>query len=362
MRSPFAAVFLLCAATTPVFGDQGLKFSLDGNPETILPLGYSSRIVLGVKRNGYMIQVKPDDIKDPTVLPRFAPFSQSEMRGELLREFGKKFEITGTGNYLVVHPRGARDLWANRFEELYRSMTHFFKTRGYPMSKPQFPLVGVVFPSEAQYLEYGARVLKAKVSNTYGVYVPTTNRIYLYDATQGTGEKSRHWQENLATVMHEVAHQTAFNTGIHVRGAATPVWIAEGLGCLFEAKGIYNAAHYRSREDRINLGRMVAFKKNVAEDTNENFVTKLASTDRWFKYDPGEAYAAAWALTFYLSERQPREYVRYLKAVAQRGAFEEYNENERIQEFAKYFGRDHKMLATRVTRFINDIPIPDHGQ
>ena len=289
----------------------------------------------------------------------FKPFSQAEMRGELLREFGKNFEVTGTGNYLVVHPRGASDLWANRFEELYRSMTHFFRTRGYPMSKPRFPLVGVVFHSQAQYQQYNRRVLKSDASKTYGVYMLTTNRIYLYDATQGTGMKSRRWRDNLATVMHEAAHQTAFNTNIHIRGAVTPNWVVEGLACLFEAKGIYDSVHFRNRQDRINYTRLLDFKKRFQRAGDvDNFVTSLAATDRLFRSDINRAYAAAWALTFYLSERQPRDYMRYLQAVSKREPMAGYSESDRIREFARFFGKDHRMLATRVKRFIDGIPIP----
>ena len=78
--------------------------------------------MLMLSRGGYLWNLPKkgaDNFKK--VSDRFAPFSQAEMRGLLLSEFGKSFEITGTGNYLVVHPRGQRNRWASRFEELYRT-------------------------------------------------------------------------------------------------------------------------------------------------------------------------------------------------------------------------------------------------
>lgn len=355
------AFFLLFA--TPCVSEQGLQFKENGKSQTILPLGYSSRVVLGLQRNGTMVEINPHDMDSPKVLPRFSPFSQSEVRGELLKEFGRKYEVTGTGNYLVVHPRGSRDLWANRFEELYRSMTHFFKTRGYPISKPMFPLVGIVFHSESQYQAYCSRVLKVSASNTYGVYMANTNRIYLYDATRGAGKKSAEWEENLATVMHEAAHQTAFNCGVHTRRGRTPVWAIEGLGCLFEARGIYNSFHFRNRTDRINYGRLRDFKQSVQRSGDlESFLMSMVASDKIFQRDPSRAYAAAWALTFYLSEKQPRDYIRYLKKTSKRGPFDRYSAEDRMRDFKQSFGKDSRMLATRVSRFVDELKLPNRGR
>lgn len=358
MRSVFIVFVVMCFLCTPCFGEKGLRFKLKGKEQTILPIGHSNRMVLGVKQNGYIVELQPNDIKDPVVIPRFAPFTQSQARGELLREFGKSYEVTGTGSYLVVHPRGSRDLWANRFEQLYRSMTHFFKTRGFPLKKPQFPLVGIVFHSKSQYVDYCRRVLKTSAADAVGLYMHDTNRIYLFDATQGKGTQSKEWEYNLATIMHEVAHQTAFNSGIHVRRSGTPSWVTEGLGCLFEAKGIYDSSRFRKREHRINLGRIYTFNKNSIDDVEHQIMSMIAS-DKLFKRDPLKAYATAWALTFYLSERQPREYVRYLKMVAKHQPFDGYTSKQRISEFSHVYGNDYRQLASILTRYMQDMPVPD---
>jgi len=302
-----------------------------------------------------MHMLSPSSLKQPKMIQRFQPFSQAEMRGELMREFGNAYEVTGTGNYLIVHPIGKRDLWAQRFEELYRSMTHFFRTRGFPMQQPKFPFVGIVFYSKKQYMQYTRARFDGNASGSYGYYMPQTNRIYLYDATRGAGAKSSEWPENLGTVMHEAAHQTAFNTGIHIRSAATPRWLVEGLGCLFEAPGIYNSFHFRNQQDRINYGRLEDFQgyvKSIAPDV----IASIVASDKPFQFDGGRSYAAAWALTFYLSEREPRNYIRYLRTVAKHKSLEPYDAAERVREFATIFGKDYRMVAARVTRFIDQLP------
>ena len=352
-RSVVSLLFFVVGA--PVIGQEALRFELDGKSQTIKPLGYTTRMVLGVKRDGYLLETPATSIKSPAVLPRFRPFSQSEMRGALMAEFGKSFDVTGTGSFLIVHPRGTKDLWAFRFEELYRSMVQFFRARGLPMSRPKFPLVGVVFHSQQQYMNYCQRVLKQNASSSYGMYTPLSNRIYLFDATRGTGKKSQHWEENLSTVLHEAAHQTAFNTGIHIRGATTPAWLAEGLGCLFEAPGIHSSSKYRQPDDKLNPGRLYDYRRLAARGTADH-LKGIVSSDREFRSDQSRGYAVAWALTHYLSEKQPREYIRYIKSVARREVYEDYSPSQRIKDFTRNFGRDFDMLAARLNRFVDSMP------
>ena len=354
-RQIILATLLLLCCSNYLAAEQGLNVLLDGQRLTILPLGFDTRNVVALTQNGSLLNLKQRDLKEPKVVPQFLALSQQEMRAELLHEFGRHFEVTGTGNYLVVHPQGARDLWANRFEELYRSMVHFFRVRGFPMSQPKYPLVGIVFYSQKQYVEYCQRALKSNVGGTCGVYMPNTNRIYLYDDTRGTGTRSPRWQENLATIMHEAAHQTAFNCGIHQRAGETPAWIVEGLGCLFEGKGIYNAFKFRRTEDRINYGRLYAFKTRVRKDA-QSVMAAVVSSDSLFRREPGRAYAVAWALTFYLSEREPKKYMQYLNKVAEHKPLAPYPASQRVAEFNNIFGRDHEMLAARLTRYIDELP------
>ena len=136
------ALCTLMAITATAKAEQGLSVILDGKRKTIAPLGYDTRNVVALQRNGFLLNLRLQELGKPKVVSGFQPFSQQEMRAELLHEFGRSFEVTGTGNYLVVHPKGARDLWANRFEQLYRSMVHFFRSRGFAMNKPKYPCGG----------------------------------------------------------------------------------------------------------------------------------------------------------------------------------------------------------------------------
>ena len=95
---------------------------------------------------------------------KFDLFSQPELRSQLQREFGDAFDVSGTGQYLVVHPAGQRDLCASRFEQLYRSMLHYYKVRGIKVRRAPLPFVAIVLRTEAEYLRYMSQRVKVDVS------------------------------------------------------------------------------------------------------------------------------------------------------------------------------------------------------
>src|SRR4051812_8196663 len=71
------------------------------------PLAWSSSKMFLLKRDGAMIEFNPTDAKDyHKIAENFAPYSQAVLRGMLEREFGPSFEVSGTGHFLVVHPKG----------------------------------------------------------------------------------------------------------------------------------------------------------------------------------------------------------------------------------------------------------------
>nr|NIL98324.1 DUF1570 domain-containing protein [Planctomycetales bacterium]NIM08481.1 DUF1570 domain-containing protein [Planctomycetales bacterium]NIN07202.1 DUF1570 domain-containing protein [Planctomycetales bacterium]NIN76295.1 DUF1570 domain-containing protein [Planctomycetales bacterium]NIO35367.1 DUF1570 domain-containing protein [Planctomycetales bacterium] len=222
------------------------------------------------------------------------------MRKRLADELGGGFAVTGTGHYLVAHPRGQRDLWAARFEQLYGNFMHYFLVRGFRLKKPQFPLVAIVWASQKEFQRHATLSGLALPDNISGYYYPISNRVHLYDSSEGEHD-ALGWQQNADTIIHEVTHQTAFNTGIHQRFCDTPQWLIEGLGTLFEAPGIHSSQRYRHQRDRINRGRLADFYSQ-ADQRNEGFLADLISSDQLFQHDAQQAYAQAWALTYWLVE------------------------------------------------------------
>jgi hypothetical protein len=270
------------------------------------------------------------------------------LRSRLSQEFGRGFEVSSTGHYLVVHPLGQSDQWSKRFEELYRSFVHYFSVRGLKLKAPEFPLVAIALNSRDEFLRYAARDGANVGQNVLGYYSPQSNRIALYDVAAGNKAA---WHYNAETIIHEAAHQTAFNTGVHNRFSPPPRWVAEGLGMLFEAPGVWNARYSSRSQDRINPSRLAQFRQRLGR-RKVDALANLIGSDRAFQSDPEAAYAEAWAFTYFLVETRPRDYSKYLAVTAAKPDFQLTTSAERMADFTAVFGKDLKMLDALYRRFI----------
>jgi hypothetical protein len=182
-----------------------------------------------------------------------------------------------------------------------------------------------------------------------GYYSPATNRIAMYDIT--AGRKSTDWTTNAETIIHEALHQAAFNGGLHNRFGQTPRWVAEGLGTLFEARGVWNSRQFTAASDRVNHIQLESFRRYLPR-RKSSALPELISSDRVFHGDVQGAYAEAWALTFFLSETEPKKYFQYLQKTAQAKSFEAYPAPQRVRDFTEIFGSNWEMLNVRMLRHI----------
>jgi len=317
------------------------------------PLWWNSGEMRLMGRDGRLYQFDPKAAKNAQrTSPTFVPYSAAEMKSRLQQEFDNRFDFSTTRHYVVVHPRGEREEWSGRFEELYNRFRHYFRVRGFSLQEPAYPLVAVVFRTEAEYFRYASASGTPMHPGTLGHYDPISNRVFLFDVT--AGKNNVDWSENAETIIHEATHQTAFNVGVHRRFAAAPRWLVEGLATMFEAPGVWNARYDHTQADRINRDRLAGFSQYAAKRPPGSLAT-LLSTDDLFRRDPDGAYAEAWALTFYLSETQPRLYAAYLTKTAARPMFSDYSAAERVVDFQDIFGSDLKMVETKFLRYMQDV-------
>jgi len=327
-----------------------IEVVLQGEKIEGLPLDWNPIAVHLLGRDGRLWQFGVDQVSEyRETSAHFRPYSPSEFRAVLLRELGHGYEVSGTAHYLIAHPRGQREKWAERFEDLYRSFVHYFSVRGFKLNAPLFPLVGIVCASHADFARYAATQGSVS-SGVQGYYDLKSNRISLYD--MGGGADSAHWRKNAAVLIHEATHQIAFNTGVNSRYCPPPTWVVEGLAMLFEAPGIYDPRSYTRPAERVNQGRLEVFRRIVLPRHRPELLSAIVASDRLFRIHPGAAYAEAWAFTFFLAESEPRKYVRYLKRAAARSPFHAYTASERAADFTAVFGDDWRMLEARFLRFM----------
>jgi Protein of unknown function (DUF1570) len=330
-----------------------LELELEGRRVEGMPLEWSAGEVQLLGRDGRLLSFTPQQAKHARKSAEgFRSFSQAEVRDALLLELGRDFEVSGTGHYLVAHPRGQREQWSQRFEDMYRSFVHYFSVRGFRATEPEFPMIAIVWRNQQDFFRYARSDGAAIGPGVLGYYSPVSNRVTLFDSSGGTAAGDA-WQQDVETIVHEVTHQTAFNTGVHRRFSAAPRWLVEGLGTLFESRGVWNSRQYSQFNDRINAGRLTDFRAFVAAGRPVGHLAQVVSSDRIFALSPGAAYGEAWALTFYLVETRPRDYSAYLRKTASRPAFGSYSAAERLSDFTAVFGPDLQLLEAQFLRYMS---------
>jgi hypothetical protein len=335
------------------FPNMGMiEFTLSGQKVEGTPLSWNDNLVHLLGRDGRLWEFKPDAAENfRQTADQFHCYSPSELRAELLRELGGEYEVSGTGHYIIAHPRGQRDLWAERFENLHRSFTRYFSVRGFQLSQPPFPLVGIVCKNQRDFQRFSASQGVNAPNGVLGYYSPQTNRIVLYDM----GEAASKWQDNASVIIHESTHQTAFNAGVHSRYATPPVWVAEGLATMFEARGVYDSGQYTALSDRVNRGRLDNFRTILEKNHRPELLQALVASNKFFQVSPSAGYAEAWAFTFFLVETEPRKYAQYLAKTAERPPFSEYEPAQRLADFTAVFGEDWRMMESRFLRFMAEV-------
>lgn len=213
-------------------------------------------------------------------------------------------------------------------------------------------MVAVVLRKRSEFDKF-LRAYHTYSANTLGYYSQKSNRIITYDPSGGRSTR-KDWAYN-DTLIHEAVHQTAFNVGVHKRYGFTPHWVLEGLACMFEAKGVHNSNYYSDEKDRINKSRLAVLKHYYKTKRAEGKLEHFIRSDGYFDADPSLAYAYSWGLTFFLAEKYPAKFFKYLRSDASRQEFREYTSSQRIADFKKVFGKDIKGFEKRLERFITSL-------
>lgn len=349
----FAALsflFFACLSiATPLHGQSPaiVEFFAGGKLQTGLPLvDYAHELVV-IGRDGWMHSIDPREpaAKVRHIEGQYTVASVAEMRNNLRAEFGPKFEVLTTKNFLVVQPKGRGDRWPRTFEQSHRAFITYMDKRGVRIRNGRFPLVAIVFPDEqAMYAEF--RRLKLDVSRVAGLYSGDSNRVMTHDGGRSSFIA--------ATVRHEAAHQSAFNFGVHSRVNDTPRWISEGVGQMFEPSAMSSPLASSRLAERINRDSLDYINSKFQGRNDPRFaeaVMQLISDDTMFENEKQieEAYAVSWAMMFYLAERQSKSFAGILNHTAARPPFQTYSRAERLKDFERIIGEDPLEFSRRVS-------------
>jgi hypothetical protein len=329
-----------------------IEFQLGSDAYRGIPImDFSSElIVLG--RDGQLHTLKGQAKESVRNLDSpYEPATTAEMRSRLQREFGRNFEVLTTNHFLVVQPRGRGERWPQMFENSHRAFVNYMSRRGVKIRRGRFPMVAVVMPdSAAMYLELKKMDVDAK--RVAGIYARESNRVITHDGG--------HLKYIAATLRHEAAHQSAYNYNVHSRVVITPRWVTEGIGQMFEPEAMVSGQSGLKPRDRANLDSMAQINSRYDGGRSPEFVTALrdlVGSNEMFNNPTttADAYAVAWAMMFYLAEREPEQFAKVLAGTSARGTYQPYDRFARLNDFERWVGTDIDQFGKKVAWFIKSL-------
>ena len=281
----------------------------------------------------------------------YEPATTMELKTRLQKEFGREFEVVTTRHFLIVQPRGRGDRWPELFERSHRAFVSYMSRRGVNIRRGRFPMVAVVMPdSAAMYAELERMKVDAK--RVAGIYARESNRVITHDGG--------HLQYIADTVRHEAAHQSAYNYNVHSRVVITPRWVTEGIGQMFEPATMVTGQAGLGIRDRVNQSSLEVIRTNFdggqAAEFREAIRDLVGSNERFNNPNTtGDAYAVAWAMMFYLAEREPDRFAKVLSGTASRGTYQPYDRFARLNDFERWVGTDIDEFSKKVAWFLRSL-------
>jgi hypothetical protein len=297
----------------------------------------------------------------------FAPLAADDLGRQVAEELGGNCEIVVSRHYVICSRAGkAYAQWCGAlFERLYGAFQNYWKQRGMKLHEPEFPLIALVFANEKQFIEFATADAGPEAAAAKGYYSIGTNRIVLYDLTASNGNAAPDPADisrrlaatpfNVATVVHEATHQIAFNSGMHTRYADNPLWLTEGMAMFFETPDLTSRSGWKT-VGAVNDFRLRQFQAGLARRPDAALRTLIESDTRFT--DPKtmkDAYAEAWALSYFLIKTRKQDYVEYLSRIARKPRLMWDDPGGRVKEFQAAFGDDLKRFDGEFIRFMRRV-------
>lgn len=322
--------------------------------------------------DGQLWLLQPADIISESASNQaLEPQTTDEITADLRAKLAPGFLVHKTAHFVLVYntsetyARWVGDL----YERLYRAFANFWKQRGVRLEEPRFPLVALVFDTQAAYLQYAEREIGPSAKAMIGYYNMQTNRIVSFDITgvQGLAVPGGRYsstamltqlfsrpeaERTVATIVHEAVHQIAYNSGLQVRLADNPKWLSEGMAMFFETPDVNNPRGWGT-VGKINYHQLQQFRQYLARRPNDSLTTLISDDSRFSTKElVSGAYAESWALTYFLLKVHGDEFAGYVKELRTYPPLGECDARQRIELFKKHFGDDMPKLDAQFVNYM----------
>ena len=207
----------------------------------------------------------------------------------------------------------------------------YAKDMKFPLHDPKFPLVLMLFESDAEFDQYtelttGGNTLSA--SNILGFYSPMTNWLTVRMSAC----------DSFAVPLHEAVHLQMYNRVLQ-RMSGAPKWFDEGIAAGFENSG------EKINVNPLNINANYA-RKLIKGTTDQASWSQLVADDTAFQQDilAGDAYAQGWALHWMLATQKKEQYSKFVQELAQREPLAVDDKQDREKNFSERFGVSPQQL------------------
>ncbi len=324
---------------------------------------------------GAMIQIHADTIQSrESNEEELKPLNKEEFAQRLLEEMGPGFQVYQSKHYVIVYntTRKYAQWTSSLLERLQKGFLAYWKKKGCDVKEPETPLAVVIFGDKASYLNYARDELGPAASSAIGYYSLQSNRITMYDLTEVQAlrrEETRRGSLHditamlsdpaaahlVATIVHEATHQIAFNCGLQKRFADNPIWLAEGLAMFCETPDLLSNRSWGGI-GKINYDRWDRYRENANADKVGSLRSMIVN-DNVFRNPRTavDAYAEAWAWTYFLITWHTDAYVAYLKEIAEKPLLMTTDEKQRLADFTRHFGNNFDKLEGEFYRRMSRI-------
>ena len=289
--------------------------------------------------DGRILLVPQRAVTKHDVAPGPEPLSDKAIVAKLTEEFGEeKFRARRQKPYVIGlvlssplpkrhEPRA--DAFLKKAAQFMRSVDSVFLTFAkrvrFPIKPPKFPMVVLIFESNADFEWYARKATGEKgvtADAIAGFYSGLTNYLVIRLSECHT----------FATPLHEAIHQQVFNRQVFQRLAPIPTWFNEGIAVGFEGNG-----------ERINIGptSISPLYARLAKEARQIDWQTVVANDRAFHGNAlvSEAYAHAWSLHWLLVTEYKVKYMQYAQILSEKQTLAEEKPTDRVREFETIFGK-----------------------
>lgn len=319
-----------------------------GLSEKRIPIDLVGEVVTTAQDGGILLRSRdnrlftftPDRIDSRENLDdRFSLLSSRDLSRELAREFPTPFRIVERAGYLLCSDASDQflDRCGSLFLRLRKAFVNEWKKLKFPLDEPEQDLVVLIFSSREDYRAYASREFDQFIAQAPGYYSVMQNRIVLYDVMAGR-KAFEDALEQITTIVHEAAHQLAFNYALQRRLADNPLWLTEGLAMYFETPDLQSPTGWK-KAGLFNPPRARDLYLEFEQHPDLALSTLLAS-DALFREPRREsgAYALAWGLFYFLMKQKTVKMIEYLKGISGKPPLVWDTPEQRIHEFELAFG------------------------